>query len=75
MEADLTEIIRGDPKVSAMLSRTLGDEKLVAEHPGDRREWPGAGRFGSNEAGRKANATSTILEGLKDRNWIENLRA
>jgi PAS domain S-box-containing protein len=69
----LTEIIRGDPRVTAMLSRTLGDEKLVADI------------LVTDENGRVLAASGPTMVGgtlgrvqdfseLKNRNWIENLR-
>jgi len=68
-----TEIIRGDPHVTALLSRTLGDEELVGDI------------LVTDENGRVLAASgSTMLGGmlgrvqdfreLKNRNWIQNLR-
>lgn len=68
-----TEIIRADPNVAAMLKRTWGDAKLVAEI------------LVTDETGRVLAASGPTLPGaqlapvhdfleLKGRNWIDNLR-
>jgi hypothetical protein len=69
----LTEIIRGDPHVTAMLSRTLGDEKLVADILVTDENGLVLAASGPTMIGAKLGRVQDFAE-LKNRNWIENLR-
>jgi PAS domain S-box-containing protein len=68
-----TDIIRGDPNVTAMLKRTLGDSKLVAAIlvTDDRGQILAAS--GPATPGAQLAPVHDFRD-LKDRSWIENLR-
>jgi PAS domain S-box-containing protein len=68
-----TEIIRNDPKVTDMLKRTWGDEKLVADILVTDENGQVLAASGSTPIGTKLARVHDFTE-LKDRNWIQKLR-
>lgn len=68
-----TDIIRGDPYVTAMLQRTLGDSKLVADILVTDENGQVLAASGPSAPGAKLAPVHDFKE-LKGRSWIENLR-